>query len=660
MKVSRKIRAMPWPEPHQGERQDFNVTLAWPVVDGERLLVACFVRNRAKRGFAKDYGPDFRLVCSKRQNRAAALYRDKGGVFRHDLHRALKGFYAGPAHCFPEISERDERALLRWLGIRKSKNHGMPELADWTLNAVRAEQQAARDARGELRDEDVGLCPEELPPGLEEFIRRTVLPEDRVLLYKRGNVRGVCFQCRRPVRAAGQRFHHYELTHCPACGAEVYAVSAGSSCFVAEFVKNVVTLQKGTDGSTVFLRQWLLRRDPAALWEDIPGRLKETARYAVRGNRAAKWQREAKESSCYHAWRYDLKDWTRMKNVSHVYDGRYYLYLPPDWREQTANTSLRYIDLEGYVNSPGDGRRELNPIRFLLDWARYPAVEKLWKAGYTAAVRQHIHAPDKKCRNAVNWRKGSIGEAVCFPRRLLKIWPPEQWTMERFQRGRDVWALVEKGRLREREAEILLTSGADVEHIKGAAGHASLHKILRYLSEGRDAQTWRDYLADCVTLGLDLDDHAVLFPRNLEAAHQGTISQIECKKDSARWAAFAKRLAGLKKLSWAADGLLIRPPADAGELVAEGKALNHCVGRYVDRMARGETVILLIRRASEPDRPYYTLEWRGGRVIQCRTKNNSSYERSTEVRGFVERWVERMAAKGAQKSRPEAGAADQG
>lgn len=132
------------------------------------------------------------------------------------------------------------------------------------------------------------------------------------------------------------------------------------------------------------------------------------------------------------------------------------------------------------------------------------------------------------------------------------------------------------------------------------------------------------------------------------------------KKDSARWAAFAKRLAGLKKLSWAADGLLIRPPADAGELVAEGKALNHCVGRYVDRMARGETVILLIRRASEPDRPYYTLEWRGGRVIQCQTKNNSSYERSTEVRGFVERWVERMAAKGAQKSRPEAGAADQG
>lgn len=645
MKVSREIRALPWPEPYQGGRQNFNVTLAWPVVDGERLLTACFIRNRAKRGD----GPDFRLVCSKRQNRAAVLYRDKKGVFRHDLNRALKVFYTGAAYCYPEISERDERALLRWLGIRESRNHGMPELADWTLSAVEAEQQAARDARGELRDEDVELCPEELPPGLEGFIRQTVLPEDRVLLYKRGNVRGVCFQCRRAVRAAGQRFRQYGVAHCPACGAEVSTVLEGSDCFKAEFVENVVTLQKGTDGKTVFLRQWLLRRDPTAQWDDILGRLKETARYAIRGDRAAKWQKEAKVSSICHAWRYDLDSWTRVKSVSQVYDGCYYFYLPPDWREQVANTSLRYADLEGYLHSPGKRPLALNPIRFLLDWARYPAVEKLWKAGYTEAVHQHIHAPDKRCRNAVNWRKSSIREAIHFPARLLKTWPPEQWTMDRLQRGKDVWALVEEGRLRESEAVGLLTADADLEYIKEAVGHASLHKILRYLNEGRDVQTWRDYLADCVTLGLDLDDRAVLFPRNLEAAHQGTISQIEYKKDQARWAAFAKRLGGLKKLSWAADGLLIRPPADAGELIAEGKTLNHCVGRYVDRMAKGETAILLIRRASDPDRPYYTLEWNDGRVIQCRTKNNSSYERDAEVRGFVERWIEWMTAKKKQR-----------
>lgn len=77
MKIDRKIRALPWPEPYQGGRQDFAVTLSWPVVDGERLLAAAFVRNRAKENAWMSYGPDFRLVCSKRQNRAAVLYRDK-------------------------------------------------------------------------------------------------------------------------------------------------------------------------------------------------------------------------------------------------------------------------------------------------------------------------------------------------------------------------------------------------------------------------------------------------------------------------------------------------------------------------------------------------------------------------------------------------------
>lgn len=645
MRIDKKIRDMPWPEPYQGGSETFAVTLAWPVVDGERLLAATFVRNRAKNNAWMYYGPDFRLVCSKKQRRAAVLYRDKRGSYRHGLNRALDGFHTGAGWCYPEISGKDERALLRWLGIRGSQNHGMPELEGWVADAVQAEEKAVRESNGSLLDEDVELCPEPLPPGLEEFIRRTVLPEDDVLLYKKGNVRGTCYQCRQKVRAAGTRFRQFEIVRCPSCGAKVTAMLEGSDHFKAEFVETVVTLQRGMDGKTVFLRQWLLRRDPTAQWEDIPGLLKETARYAVRGGRAAKWQREAKETYMMRSWRYDLEDWTRMKDVSRVYDGTYYFYLPPDWREQTAGTCLRYVDLEGYLHSPGKTRRQLNPIRFLLDWGRYPAVEKLWKAGYIGAVHQHISSPDKKCRNAVNWRRDSIRGAIHFPARLLKTFPPEQWTMERFQRGKEVWALVEQGRLRESEAAGLLANDTDLEQIQNAVGHASLHKILRYLGEGRNAQTWRDYLADCVTLGLDLDDRAVLFPRNLEAAHQRTISQIEYKRDHAQWEAFAKRLGGLKKLAWESNGLLIRPPVDAGELVAEGEALNHCVGGYVSKMAKGQTTILLIRRTAQPDEAFYTLEWRDGHVVQCRTRNNKSYELDPEVKGFVEEWVKRMAEK---------------
>ena len=73
MRIDKKIRDMPWPEPYQGGLETFAVTLAWPVVDGERLLAATFVRNRAKDNAWMLYGPDFRLVCSKKQRRAAVL-----------------------------------------------------------------------------------------------------------------------------------------------------------------------------------------------------------------------------------------------------------------------------------------------------------------------------------------------------------------------------------------------------------------------------------------------------------------------------------------------------------------------------------------------------------------------------------------------------------
>lgn len=67
-------------------------------------------------------------------------------------------------------------------------------------------------------------------------------------------------------------------------------------------------------------------------------------------------------------------------------------------------------------------------------------------------------------------------------------------------------------------------------------------------------------------------------------------------------------------------------------------------------MAKGRTVILFLRRETEPDKPFYTLEWKEGRVIQCRTRNNKSYAADPEVRAFVERWAERVTKLGRKKS----------
>lgn len=77
----------------------------------------------------------------------------------------------------------------------------------------------------------------------------------------------------------------------------------------------------------------------------------------------------------------------------------------------------------------------------------------------------------------------------------------------------------------------------------------------------------------------------------------------------------------------------MRVPRDAQEIKNEGAALHHCVGTYVDRVAKGQTHIFFVRRVEEPDTPYFTMEYNNGRVIQCRGSHNCGMPSS--VKAFV-------------------------
>lgn len=660
MKIDKSIRAMPWSDPYHGGEQDFAVTLARPVVNGERLMVATFVANVNKERYG-GIGPDFRIVCSKKHRDVAVIFKGDNKSRSMSLNSAMRNFRTQPAFCYPEISERDENSLAKWLGLQKDHgfNHLMPELDNWTSDAVLASEQARADARGELRDDDVYLCPEELPDGLVEYIRRVPLREDNVLLYKKGGVRGTCFQCRQQVRAFEWHFRQHEYFACPNCGAEVHAILEGGASFKADYVEDIVTIQRGKDGKTVFLRQWHIVRDNTAEWTNIPAQLDEIARYAVRGDHAAKWQREAKRAEYMNYYRYRLNDWERRKNVTDVYDGQYYFFLPDNWKDILSGTGLEYCDLSGYIAR--QKRQRTNPVRFLIDWARYPAIEKFWKAGYINLVQSRImgYRPGTEKKDAIRWRQESIRAALRFPFRLLKMYRPEEWNADAVARTVTAWDFVCAGHIREQDVEVLVKSSVELNDIKYALGHASVQKIIRYIDKQAEAEskrnhfhpqtsgTYRDYLTDCVMLELDLDDSAVLFPANLDAAHARTIAQVKHKGNKICQKAFAAAAKKLAKLTWENDGLLIRVPTDAKELIAEGAYLHHCVGGYVERMAKGETAILFIRREQEPDIPYFTLEWCGGRVVQCRTMHNRSYESDDRVYAFVNAWVKRVTKKSA-------------
>ena len=641
MNISKKIRQMTWPDADGCcLQQDFRVILSWPVVGHERLLVATFVRNREKRTWRTSFGPDFRLICSKKEKMVRILFRGGRAVQRRTLKDALRGFYTSADTCYPEITEKDEQALGKWLGFRPadSHNHLMPQLEDWVEEAVNAEVVSGKISRGELLDEDYTLCPEELPEGLVEYIQTTVLPQDDVLIYKKGNVRGTCYLCREKVRAVYQRFRQSEYVTCPNCGERVYALLEGSDRFRVDYVNDILTIQKGTDGKTIFVRQWHLLRDETARWRDIPAQLEEIARYAVRGNHAAKWQREAKENYYMNTTRYRLKDWERVRSVHAVYDGGGFIYMPPDWRDIFAGTSLQYLDIEEYAKTAQKNRQDRYTVRLMMDWARYPVVEKFWKAGYTGLIHEKLRGFWGRHRYAINWNRLTIAGAIKFPKRLLKLYPPEEWTMDRMQAVADAWKLVAEGKARESDLPALLGTRLNYKEFITAFGHASVSKILKYAGK-HVVFTYRDYLNDCVKLNWNLDDPQVLFPKDLTAAHQRSLEQVKYEASKEADRKFQKTREKALWQEWEQGDLLIRWPLTGDEIIREGQALHHCVGGYVQRAADGVTTILFIRRKEDPDTPFFTLEWSGERVVQCKGTKNNDYRNVAEVEDFVSVWV---------------------
>ena len=655
----KKIQAMPFAPFRRESMERWRVTVKEPVVDGERMLVVDFLENTACVSYKRET-PSFRIVCGKKSREVKGITHE-GKIQQKvlDSFRRFAGEYA-------MISPREEEALRRFLKAEKTGNHQLDNLCTWVEQTRQEMKKRSMEERGELMDEDYRLCPEALPEGMIDYIRREVLPKDRVIIYKRGNVDGICTVCGTQVRAMGRRFTQSTRVNCPNCGARVSCVLEDGCAFAANYIENIVAVQKGTDGETVFFRQWLLHRDNSARWEHIEDFLHETVRYAIRGAKTAKWQKQGKWNYYMKTERYELDEWIRWSD-NRIYDGGYYFYTG-GIEEALQGTAMQYADLEGYLE---EKRHNRNPIYFLEYHAKYPVIEFLWKAGYRNIVHNRIFGMDRENRNAILWERKKLKECFKFPLRILKLMPPEEWKLDDVQRANYLWKNYGE-RITDAEMQMALQSRTDVQSLTGAMPYAGIGKILKYIQKQTEKRkeekghttytpegiirAYRDYLRECEQLHFDLHDREILFPKDLVAAHDRTMKQIAFEKNKADQEKFQKAVEKLEKFAWSEGEFFIRPAREQMELTAEGKALHHCVGGYIRDMAEEKTAIFFLRKANEPDKPFYTLELQKKRVIQCRTEHNASYDRNPDVKNFVDMWMEKVVKKGGKKKAKEAAA----
>ena len=185
-----------------------------------------------------------------------------------------------------------------------------------------------------------------------------------------------------------------------------------------------------------------------------------------------------------------------------------------------------------------------------------------------------------------------------------------------------------------------------------AMKYTTLHKLNRYFIKQKigHTQDYFDYTGWLLEMGYDMRNEFNIYPRNFVEKHDEMAKAYQKFKDRQHRDGikkFNRLLKQMRKdlketnpLNLQAQGLFIRLPYQADELKTEGEILHHCVGTYIDKVMKGETAIFFVRKIENPDKPFYTLEWKDHKIVQCRGAHNC--DMTPEVKAFTALFAEQM------------------
>lgn len=198
----------------------------------------------------------------------------------------------------------------------------------------------------------------------------------------------------------------------------------------------------------------------------------------------------------------------------------------------------------------------------------------------------------------------------------------------------------------------------DVNDMLRILEYSSLRKFCKFFRKwenenctSQDKDSWwdprrhffsdyKDYIENATLLEYDLTNLEVIYPKNFKQVHDLASDIVNDKNFSeGELPQIARQYEKYSNLySYEDKDFCIMPPVRHNDLKNEGKTLCHCVATYAKRVATGKTIILFVRKTSEKEKPYFTLELNPVtlRIEQCRGFENCSYP--NEVKKFMDKW----------------------
>lgn len=383
-----------------------------------------------------------------------------------------------------------------------------------------------------------------------------------------------------------------------------------------------------------------------------------------------------------YRWCPDQGKWNCMECV--LYPGN----LPYAWE----HTPMKYSGLEYLsTNAPTFACRYEDAIE---GYIKFPKLEWICKMGLNNLA---VHLINHECRGyaggvgRVNLNADTIYRILGLNKvntRILQQIDGGTYLLRLLQVAESIGLQFKPEQLK----EYYNTFECNTDLLKQSGRKVSLHKIVRYIAKESErypigenscctssysryherenprierqknmAKDWLEYLEWCEALKYDTDNMFIYMPKNFKAVHDRTAIEYQALQDKKAAAEKRQREAAARKamketqkalaeilkqndgadaFSIKGKGLILIVPKNGDEIRAEGATLHHCVGGYVERVAKGETSIFFVRKADNPDEPYFTLEWKNNDIVQCRGFRNC--DMPPEVKAFIQAFKKKM------------------
>ena len=342
------------------------------------------------------------------------------------------------------------------------------------------------------------------------------------------------------------------------------------------------------------------------------------------------------------------------KNRKAYEDGKWYSCERKYFDMYAPVVNLEYLErfpeykYSVYQNYPGS-----EIFRYLRFYEEYPQAEYLIKSGLKAyALSKTLVRQMQKDKSFHKWlianRDFKMTQGGYYCHVLLKA----------YKQNLDLKNLQA---YEERKKKFL--NDYNYKTVKSVISSKDYKRFFAYLDkEEASLNIYADYIHACKYLNINLTLDKNRFPRNLRFWHDLRIDEMyqrrkieQAKADRQRqreirrqqrerarkFAKIVETYLPLINSPKSAKFVVIMAKSPA-ELVAEGKALNHCVGRglYESKIANGQSLIFFVRKANALDKPFVTIEYslEKKQVLQCYARGNT--KPADNVMNFVNnKWL---------------------